>query len=130
MKFEEGLFFQIVTTLREETPSRFLTPPANVYETEKEWIVELIMPGIDRNSLKVILEENIIKIEAKREEREEKVLCHHCYEWPYNEYRRIIELTKEADLSQISTIYRNGILKLRIPKKTKKIIEIEVKEEK
>ncbi|MEO0295803.1 MAG: Hsp20/alpha crystallin family protein [candidate division WOR-3 bacterium] len=56
-------------------------------------------------------------------------MCHHCYEWPYSEYRRIIELPKEIESSQISTSYRNGILKIRIPKRIKKIIEIEVKEE-
>ncbi len=129
MKFEEGFIFQIVRRMGEESPSKFLAPPANVYETENEWIIELIMPGIEKDSLKVILEENLIKIEAKREKSEEIAMCHHCYEWPYNEYRRIIELPREVDSSQISTIYRNGILKLRIPKRTKKVVELEVKEE-
>ncbi|MEO0301945.1 MAG: Hsp20/alpha crystallin family protein [candidate division WOR-3 bacterium] len=129
MKFEEGFIFQIVRTMREEAPSRFLAPPANVYETENEWIIELIMPGIEKDSLKVVLEDEILKVEAKKEKSEELAMCHHCYEWPYSEYRRIIELPKEIESSQISTSYRNGILKIRIPKRIKKIIEIEVKEE-
>jgi len=129
MKLEEGFIFQIVRRIGEEPPSKFLAPPANIYETEKEWIIELVMPGIERDSLKVILEENLIKIEAKREKSEEIVMCYYCYEWPYSKYQRTIALPKEVDSSQISTIYRNGILKLRIPKRAKKIIELKVKEE-
>lgn len=129
MKFEEGFIFQIVRTMREDVPSKFLAPPANVYETEDEWIIELIMPGIEKNSLKVVLEDELLKIEAKKEKSEELALCYYCYEWPYSEYKRSIELPKEIESSQIYTNYRNGILKIRIPKKVKKIIEIEVKEE-
>ncbi len=129
MKFEEGFIFKIVRTAREETPARFLAPPANVYETENEWIIEMILPGVEKDSLKVVLQENRIQVEAKREKMEEEAVSHHCYEWPYSRYKRIIELPKEIDSSQISTIYRNGILKIRVPKRVKKIIEIEVKEE-
>ncbi|MEO0295802.1 MAG: Hsp20/alpha crystallin family protein [candidate division WOR-3 bacterium] len=69
MKFEEGFIFQIVRTMREEAPSRFLAPPANVYETENEWIIELIMPGIEKDSLKVVLEDEILKVEAKKRKK-------------------------------------------------------------
>ncbi|MEN3045561.1 MAG: Hsp20/alpha crystallin family protein [Candidatus Hydrothermales bacterium] len=126
MKIRRGFTFHIVS-MREEIPSRFLSPPTNVYETEDEWIIEVIIPGIERDSLKVIVQDNFLKVEAKKEQTEKMALCHHCLEWPYSDYKRTIEIPKDAEISQITTSYKNGILKIKLPKKTKKIIEIELK---
>jgi HSP20 family protein len=130
MKFEESHFiFHIIKSYREEPGPRIFSPPTNIYEREESWIIEVILPGVKRDSIKVQFQDNLLIIEAEREEMGLDVVCYHCMEWPFKEFRRIIELPRDIDFEDISTIYKDGVLKIEIPKKEKKRIEIIIKEE-
>ena len=110
-----------------ETNRGYVTPPANITGTNNEYIVELEMPGVDKNGLEVTVEGNQLTIIGRRQsEIPDGDLCY-C-ETPQADYRRVFELGPDVDTSQISAEMKQGVLILRLPKTEKaKPKQVEVK---
>ena len=90
---------------------------ADVKETDKEYIVEAEIPGAEKDDIKIELDDNnlTISVERKHEEKEER----HNYirrERRYGSFSRsfYIDNIKHDD---VKAEYRNGILKVVLPKK-------------
>jgi HSP20 family protein len=104
-----------------------IRPPANIKETENKFIVEILLPGVKKEDVKIkIDEDNIMVVEGESHLEEEEIVCYHRLEWSLKKFRIKFELSKELDLSQIASILKDGILKIIIPKKEKKIIELKI----
>lgn len=93
-------------------------PAMNTSETEKEYQVEIAVPGLKKDDFKINLEHNILSIssETKTETEEkdgEKVTKR---EFNYSSFQRSFSLPENVDKDQISAEYIDGILKLHIPK--------------
>jgi HSP20 family protein len=106
----------------------FITPPANISSTENEYLVEMDMPGVDKEGLEITVEGNELTITGRRKsELPEDELCY-C-ESPQADFRRVFELGPDVDTSRISAEMKQGVLKLRLPKSEKakpKHIEVKV----
>lgn len=123
-------------TQRENRPARtgvdrnesFVTPPANISGTENEYVVELEMPGVDKEGIEVTVEGDEITIIGRRKsELPEGELCY-C-ESSQADFRRIFEIGPDVDASKISAEMKQGLLTLRLPKSERakpKQIEIKV----
>ncbi len=93
-------------------------PAANVSETEKEYKVELAIPGFKKEEVKVNLENEVLTISAENKtEKEEKTKKFTRKEFSYGSFTRSFRLPKAADREGIEAKYENGLLKLDIPKK-------------
>jgi len=104
-----------------------IRPPANIKETENKFIIEILLPGVKKEDVKIkIDEDNIMIVEGESHLEEEEIVCYHRLEWSLKKFRIKFELSKELDLSQIASILKDGILKIIIPKKEKKIIELKI----
>jgi HSP20 family protein len=93
------------------------TPPANVTETEKEYTIELSVPGMNKEDIKVDLEEGVLTVSSEREEEkksEEK--NYHRREFSYSSFKRTFTLPENADETKINAKYENGMLRVSIPK--------------
>ena len=112
------------------------TPRANVYETDKELIIEAELPGADPKKINVDVENDVLRIEAKTEEKkEEKKKGYYRKEIITGSYKRVMPLPKEVIGGKAKADYEDGILKISIPKKKvkeekKKVIKIKVKKNK
>jgi len=106
----------------------FITPPANISSTENEYLVEMDMPGVDKDGLEVMVEGNELTIIGRRKsDLPDGELCY-C-ESPQADYRRVFELGPDVDTSRITAEMKQGVLKLRMPKSEKakpKRIEVKV----
>ncbi len=104
-----------------------IRPPANIKETENKFIIEILLPGVKKEDIKIkIDEDNIMIVEGETHLEEEEIVCYHRLEWSLKKFRIKFELSKELDLSQIASVLKDGILKIIIPKKEKKIIELKI----
>ncbi|MFO7917801.1 MAG: Hsp20/alpha crystallin family protein [Anaerolineae bacterium] len=93
-----------------------MTPAMDVYETDKDVVVKVAIPGIDPDDIDVTVEEQTVTIkgEIEREEEEEKEYVRR--ERAYGRFYRSITLpTLSADEAQAE--YENGILTLNFPKR-------------
>lgn len=123
--FDEDLF-GFMPTVR-----KHIGPPMDVYETDKELVVELQTPSLDPSKVNISVEDGILKIEAgHKEEKKEEGKNYYRKEIRSDSFVRMFALPVEVKEDEAQANYENGILKITIPKsevKEKKRIEIKVK---
>jgi len=98
----------------------------DVYETEKELIVQSAIAGIKTEQIDVSLENDILIIKGERDnpskDKEQRYFLKECYWGPFS---KEIILPREIDTSRIDAKVKDGILTVRMQKverlKNKKI---------
>lgn len=104
----------------------------NIKEFENEFILELAAPGFSKNEFAIKVENKILNISAKKEdkkeEREGKITRR---EFNYQSFEKNFSLQDGiVDSEKIGASYENGILKLTLPKtdlaKPKPVKEISI----
>jgi HSP20 family protein len=104
------------------------TPAVNIAETENEFEVELAVPGLKKEDLKINLEKNVLTVSAEKkaeEVNEPKKFSKR--EYSYSSFTRSFTLPQSADQNKIEADYTDGILKLTIAKKEEaKIVTREI----
>jgi HSP20 family protein len=104
--FEPGLDFNITGQLA-----------LDVAETEDEFEVKAVIPGIDPDDLDVSIANNTLTIRGEtKEEHEKKDAQYHLRERRYGSFSRSITLPAEINADNIEAKYEAGILTLRLPK--------------
>ena len=100
-------------------------PPLNVAETKDEIIVTAELPGVDPSNVEVTVANGILTIkgEKKHERKDEK---YHLIERSYGAFTRSIRLPVDFDENNVKAIYKDGVLKIVLPK-VEKAKEKEIK---
>lgn len=104
-------------------------PNANIYEQDNNIVLALEMPGVDKDTLDVTIDSNNLMIKGKKK----KDVIPKGYDALYQErhfvrYKRTFELNVDVDRDKLKAEYKNGILKVSLPKSEKsqpKKIEIQ-----
>jgi len=93
------------------------TPAADVAETEKAYEITAELPGIDQKNIEVNVASGGITIKAeKREETEEKKKDYYVSERRYGSFERYFGLPEGVDTDKIEATFKNGVLKVTLPK--------------
>lgn len=107
-------------------PTKYKMPISDLYETEKELVAELDMPGLDKSDIKVNVTKNSIEIKAekcKEEEQENKKKGFYKLERNFSGFYKNFALPNNIDSEKAKAEYKNGVLRVSIPK-------LEIEEEK
>ncbi len=100
-----------------ESAAIFTKPEFNVYETEKDFIIEAAAPGLEKKDFKIEINDNVLEISSEKESREESKSQKYFYKgFCYGSFKKSYSLPENIDKDKISASYENGILKLSIPK--------------
>ena len=119
-----------------EAGEGIVSPKLNVYETKKDVVAEAELPGIEPEDVDIEIKDNVLKIEARTEKKEEKEeKGYYRREFSRGYYRRVTPLPVEVKDDKAEANYDNGVLTIRMPKaepsKTeKKAKKIKVKSKK
>lgn len=123
--FDEDIF-GLVPPMR-----RNFAPPMDVYETDKDLVVELQAPDLDSSRVNISVEEGVLKIEAgKKEEKEHEGKNYYRKEIRSDNFVRMLALPIEVKDDEAEAKYENGILRVSLPKKEAvkaKKVEIKIK---
>jgi len=96
-------------------------PAANVFEAEKEFQIELLLPGFPKEEVQMNYHNNLltVKVEKKEEEKEEKKeefkYAHR--EFGSYDFERQFKVPNSVDADNINAKFENGILRITLPKK-------------
>jgi HSP20 family protein len=90
-------------------------PAADVYEDEREYLLALDLPGINRDGLDVSLDDGRLVIRGDR--RAQEGLNARRAERPQGRFVRTFSLPDAVDRAAISADYKDGVLLLRLPKR-------------
>ncbi len=114
---------------REKELSEIRKPLADVIETESSVIATIEMPGVDKDDIVMKLTETSLDIKAeKKKEAEIKKKGFYSRERTYKGFHRFLTLPAAVEPNKAKTEFKNGILRIEIPKKkAKKKTEITLK---
>jgi HSP20 family protein len=90
----------------------------NVTETDKEFKLTIAAPGLEKKDFKVDAFDDMLTISAEKvkEEKEEKNGRYNRREYNYTSWSRSFTLPENCDYSKIVAEYKNGELKIVLPK--------------
>jgi HSP20 family protein len=92
-------------------------PSLDISETKGDLVVKAELPGIDPKEIDISLNEGILTIKGeKMQEKEEKEEGYHLVERSYGSFTRSIRLPREIQSEKINASYKNGVLKITLPK--------------
>ncbi|NPB09101.1 MAG: Hsp20/alpha crystallin family protein [Thermodesulfobacteria bacterium] len=107
---------------KETLPDIFETewvPALDISETKDAVIVRADVPGIDPNEIEITISGNTLTIRGeKKQEREEKGENFYRVERSYGSFVRSIQLPAEVETDKVEATYKNGVLKIILPKKS------------
>lgn len=93
-------------------------PAVNIAETENQYHIELAVPGLKKEDLKISLDKNVLTVSAeKKTENVDESKKYSKREYSYNSFVRSFTLPELADQSKIEAEYTDGVLKLNVAKK-------------
>jgi HSP20 family protein len=102
--------------------SRILNTPAiNVKETEQEYKIAIAAPGLEKQDFEVQLNQGILTISAEKTESKETNGKFSRREYNYSSWTRSFTLPEDALDGKISAEYKNGELRIEIPRSGKKV---------
>ena len=99
------------------TASGALAPAVDVNENKEGFRVEMELPGVAKEDVKVYVEDDVLTIsgEKKAEKRTDED-CGLCGERRYGAFQRSFRLGTPVDVDRIQAEYKDGVLRLAIPK--------------
>lgn len=93
-------------------------PAVNIKENEKDFELELAIPGFKKDDFDIEVDENVLTISSEiKSENEIKQNNYTRREFSYNSFKRAFTLPETIDESKINANYESGILRLSLPKR-------------
>src|ERR1051325_2143151 len=92
-------------------------PLVDITEDDKEYLITAELPQVNKNDVKVTLENGILQIQGERKiEKDEKGRKYHRVEQAYGSFVRSFSMPDDADASKINAEFRDGLLRVHIAK--------------
>ena len=95
-------------------PSIFGTMKTDISETDTEYSFEVELPGYNKEDISIVLENEVLKISAEKEETKENISHKERY---VGKVQREYYVGKNIDESNVKAKMENGVLQVTIPKK-------------
>lgn len=115
---------------REDVQLKAWTPAVDVYEDENSFLIKVELPEVNRDEVKVSLNENTLSISGERRvENEQKRENYHRVERSYGQFYRSFTLPPNVNTQAINAQFKDGVLRLTLPKREEakpKQIEVQV----
>jgi len=94
----------------------WIAPMVNIYETDEEFNMTAFMPDVDRNNLKIKLEEGSLIIMGRINYEEAVNRKYILNEYAVGNYFRKFKISDTIDNNKIEAKFENGVLSVKLPK--------------
>ncbi len=93
------------------------SPQVDILEDEHEYLIKADLPEMKKEEVKVTMENGVLSITGERKvEKEEKTKKFHRIERSYGSFERTFTVPEDADTKKIAADFRDGVLKVHLPK--------------
>ena len=97
----------------------YKTPECDIYENDNEYIMYFDVPGVIKDDISLKVEKDVLTLTAECTKKAgENYTCLRD-EMMYSGFKRSFDLGDSVDSDKINADYKNGTLKLTLPKKEK-----------
>ncbi len=94
-----------------------LKPSVDIAESKKAYKISVEVPGIDPEQIDLHVDNGTLVLSGeKSQESEDDDEGFHRIERSYGQFRRVLTLPEDADPDGIKADFKNGVLKIRIPR--------------
>jgi HSP20 family protein len=109
---------QEVTDTGEPTkPGRQFVPPVDIYETEEAVTVLAEMPGVNKSTVSINLDNGVLTIRGCRKDEDiKKDTTVRLQEYENGHYLRRFTISEAIDQDKIEATVKDGMLRLSLPK--------------
>jgi len=97
------------------TPTRPAAMPIDAYRHGDEFVVEFDLPGVERSSIELTVEKNVLTVHAARRRPDLDGVELLVGERPQGTFSRQLFLGEGLDTERIDARYADGVLTLRLP---------------
>ena len=116
----QEIHFRVTALSRQwATRAHLWRPPTDLYETEKEYIVRIEIAGMQDAELNIAIDGNELAIYGLRQPPSEQA-AYHQLEVRFGEFLSIVDVPGMVDLDALSADYKDGFLKVTLPKVSKR----------
>ena len=103
-------------------------PNVDLFENDNEYEIQLAVPGITKDDIKIDVKEGLLTISGERKfEKKIDDKNYRSIETQYGNFVRSFTLPDHVDAGKISAEYKDGILHVAVPKDEKKTLATTVK---
>jgi HSP20 family protein len=113
------LFDETLTRIwKEEMPRGGWSPPVDILEKENEVVLKVDLPEMVQSEIDIKVEENTLVIQGERKFLKETDDTNYLQvERPYGTFHRHFTIPRTIDLEKIKASYKDGVLRVVLPKK-------------
>jgi len=95
-------------------------PLVDITEDDKEYLLKAELPEVRKDDVKVAVENGVLTISGQRKfEKEQKNKKYHRVERAYCSFVRSFTLPEGADADKVNAEFKDGVLKVHLPKSEK-----------
>jgi len=102
----------------QKAASNGTSPAVNVVEDDKEYRIDVAVPGLSKKDFRIDLEDEVLMISSDhKENKEDKSHNYMRREFSYSNFKRSFQLPDTIDQENIKASHDAGILTIQLPKK-------------
>ena len=93
-------------------------PSVDIFENDNEVVIKAELPGMNAKDIELRLENNVLMLKGERHfEKEAKEENYHRIEREYGSFSRSFALPTAVDSERVTAEYKDGVLKIVLPKR-------------
>ncbi|MEE8553965.1 MAG: Hsp20/alpha crystallin family protein [Desulfobacterales bacterium] len=101
----------------EESTNWNWKPVVDIYDNEDKFVINAELPGVDKKDIVIDVKGRFLTLKGERSSgKEVKEDKYHRRERAYGSFERVFTLPAEIDPDKVKADYKDGILKIDIPK--------------
>ncbi|HJU05181.1 MAG TPA: Hsp20/alpha crystallin family protein [Nitrospiraceae bacterium] len=105
---------------KEEMTVAEWAPLVDIAEDDKEYLIKAELPEVKKEDVKLAVNDNVLTITGERKyEKEETNKKYHRVERAYGSFTRSFMLPEDADEGKVAADFKDGVLKVHVPKSEK-----------
>lgn len=94
-------------------------PSVNIADADKAFDLSVALPGLDKKDVKIEIQHDFLIVSSEKQyEKEEKNKNWMRREYGYASFQRMFQLPEDADQDQVQAEMKNGVLSIKVAKKT------------
>lgn len=112
------LFEELFATVPNNWNKQSNLPLVNIVEDNEGYHIQLIAAGLQKEDLNINLEKGLLTISyEKKDEEKNPAVKNHRLEYNLVSFKRSFNIDESVDAEKIEASYKDGILKIDLPKK-------------
>ena len=96
------------------------SPIVDIEETEQNYVIRVELPGLDKNKVKVVVENGVLTLSGERDlERKVEGKTFHRVERSHGIFSRSFTLPEDVDPESVVANFKDGLLEIHVAKHEK-----------